>query len=456
LSVNTSALTWIWMFFLLPKRNPNPDFITSINESIGGATVPIYELILLSIGLSINISAPRGIDNFFKTHMYKSSLKLVMWGLLMAGIAGFINLIFNLEDKNLNSSTISNSIGRCLRHLNESIALSLFLRLKFDKILLKSFAYLVLSVCLFGAIEFVLWALPLESFNIFKYVYDFRGGYRPILLGIAGGLMLNQAWGFILFFGFYANRPFIFWTAACAGSLITLFSYHRSCFWSFLVTLFFVSIKEIRLRRFLLVGVLAAIVGLFFTTSGFGGFKIFNNISTAKGSDYFSFESLGHRFELLEIALVVFADNPVFGVGPGLFANSVVNLMMSGQVPLGNSWVDTLEEQGSLSSVVSGQTIFDAHNIFVSLVVESGVFGWMIIIGYFMFLFEGLLCFNGKRAHTVVFSASWLWVVSWGETQGEPYLFSLVGLIFIIMRHEVVSEAHAEFYGKQWKRKLNS
>jgi hypothetical protein len=437
--INSSVLTWIFLFFVLPKRNPNADFITSLNQAFAGATVPLYELILFSIGLAIKVASQSLRTVVPGKGLYQNSIIIIMRGLCLAGISGLVKLVLSLDDDNQNIATVSHAASRCLRHLNEAIILSLYLRIRFDKDFIRSLSKILLFVGIVGALEVILWALPLGSVPIVRYLYDFRGGYRTICFGIGTGHMLVHVWVFILLFGLYINNYSITWIAALFGSIATFSSFHRTSFWTFSFVFLVASIIKIQMRLFLIIAVIIGVGGLVYRGDQFGGFGIIDEVSRAKGSDYFSLGSLRHRFELAESSFTVIADNPAFGVGPGLFAKSIGRLIQSGEASIDSRWVNTLEEEGGLSAVFSGEHIFDSHNIFVSLIVESGIFGWMIVFGYFILIYEGLLCFKGKKFQTIIFIAAWLSLVIAGLTQAEPYLFSHICLMFSIIRFEVIS-----------------
>jgi hypothetical protein len=410
-----ALVTWLAAYLWLPKRDPNPDFVSGLNAAAPTTVFPLVELVIAVAAMAVFVSARSRIESGRSRRIFA----LCGYGFIAAAISGWMLTEYNRFQAGelFNEFMASYARSRCLRHLAEGLVIA-----SLPMISLGLAAHRLRSVCLIAAgitaSEFLIWALPVAPNDVTRFLYDFRGGYRPLIFGYGGGAMQAIAW--ILVLGVMYITKGTKWMAGVAvlSILGCLFSLHRTQAFSLAVVLVgagvFMAPRAYRVP-------LVICAALILPATGVGLLdplrQLTSGLSERKGSEYLSMDSMQSRIDLARLSLHALRDSPVLGIGPNGLTWNTMRLLVQGS-SVDSAFIDTLVLDQDV--LVGGERVFDSHNLLVSLVTESGLIGIGIVAGMFVLGYD-LFRARHTPARFVALLA-WLGTILTGFAQAEPYM----------------------------------
>lgn len=419
---------WLLAFLIIPKRDPDPDYICVLNFQLNGVAVPVVEMILGVFALAtllatIRSESPR-IKNSFQMPCKWVGVSLIA----CAGIGVIMNFHnFSTMPEYYPITFYSRAWGRILRTFAEGVIIVAMARLEWNDTLINEIGLVIDIGLLFAVAEFALWGAHILPGGLQHYLNDFRGGYRSIINGYGAGLMMTQAW--ILFLAFCCLRKRWYWLLAavgisfCAGFL----SYQRTVALAIGVGgLLFVAV---RFSPKIIFGSALVAIALVIGPARSTLSHIFNDASARKGGEYWSFNSLGPRLDLAKLSWAAFSRSPLLGIGEGALTAVVTEGTVAGWLPPSDFVKNEILGEFSLS--LSGERQFDSHNLWISFVTESGIAGVMVVAGMWLLICKSiaLIRFRGRCDYIAAISC-FAFVLSY-TSQAEPYILSLLCIIIL-------------------------
>jgi hypothetical protein len=419
---------WLLAFLIVPKRDPDPDYICALNFQSNGITIPVVEMILGVMALAALLAAIR--SNPVRAN--GSFQKLCHWvgiGLIScAAIGVFMNIHnFNSMPEFYPMTFYSRAWGRILRSFAEGAIIVAMAKLEWNNALINKIGLVIDVSLLLAVAEFALWAAHVLPSGLQHYLNDFRGGFRSVMHGYGAGLMMTQVW--ILFLAFCCLRKRWYWLLAavgisfCAGFL----SYQRTVALAIgFGGLLFIAI---RFPPRIVFGSAFVAIALVLGPARDTLSHLFEDASARKGGEYWSFNSLGPRLDLAKLSWAAFRRSPVFGVGQGALTSVVTQGTVTGWLPPTNFVKKELLGEFSLS--LSGDRQFDSHNLWISFVTESGIAGLVVVAGMWVLIGKSIALIRFRARSDYVAAISCIAFVLSYSSQAEPYILSLLCLIIL-------------------------
>jgi hypothetical protein len=282
---------------------------------------------------------------------------------------------------------------------------------------------LALALAIF---EYLVWALPVLPDALHRYLSEFRGGFRSIAHGYAGGQMMSEAWVFLIAMTYLMGSVSTLLAAAMIGTAGAFYSYYRSMFACVSLIAFVLCVARVT-RRFSTRAALVATLVLIAAVPGRPALeRLSEQASEAKGGDYLSAASVFDRFDLAIASWNALKGSVVQGIGQAALPPYVFRVLVSGGAISGN-FIYSVNDEFDLDV---GSRQFDSHDLWVSLIVESGVVGIAIVFGFFWFGARLVGIWRGRQhRHAFLAVAVWGATLAGYLTQAEPYILSLTCLL---------------------------
>jgi len=361
------------------------------------------------------------------------------WGFLLSAAFGIIMIFRNLDvmPAYYNSQTAYRATGRILRSLSEGTIILVLFRTKWDRPMARNVVVVTQLALLAAILEFALWCLPILPPGITHYLTEFRGGFRSLIHGYGGGLMITQVWIFFLAICFLGRSYLQLICTAILGIVISFLSYQRTAAFAVGAVAFILIVLRVRRSTKLSLGLL---VVLSVATIGPGRHFLvsaFEDASIRKGSEYFSWESLSSRFGLALDSAAIYARSPVIGIGQSAFTPYAIRGYLEGWIPA-NGFAKALFDGGQFNISLSGENQFDSHNLWISLITESGIAGFMIVIGMMLLGWRIIIKSWDAPTNYFVLAVVWLGYIISYSSQAEPYTLALLCFLgcLIAAEHE--------------------
>ena len=254
-----------------------------------------------------------------------------------------------------------------------------------------------------------------------NYAQDFYGAAHVDRdLRLSGPVYDANFWGQILvavipfaIFGFLresVNMKLLYAGAFVLVGIVLLNTYSRGAYLAFLIMAFLIMVFHARANIWLVSSIAA---GLFLLMSVLPAsyadrLQTLTALSSSDGSGVYQDLSLRGRSSEMLAGFAMFTDHPILGVGAG---NYSLNYQKYAQV-IGLEYRSRERE---------------AHSLYLEILAETGLFGFLSFIGIVFFLFTGLARIKKELSYTKYYK-EWYYHVSAVQIAFVGYLFAAIFL----------------------------
>ena len=261
----------------------------------------------------------------------------------------------------------------------------------------RNFNYFILSfyisvVLLFFFSIFEYFTLVKNDQGELEYLYR-KEGLKSLFGNKILGIYLIIIFPLFIGMKIFIKQKFKFYDFIIIFMILSmlLFSYHRTSILLFLLFIFLVFIIIAELRKIISIIAVLTTFSFFISLNFFNDFsssvisKTKNQIFNDTSINFYPDHYLGHY----QTSLKMIKKNFIFGTGPNTFKNLCSNKNYE-------TIYDEFLEKGVLVKLNSCST--HTHNFYLQLFSESGVFVFLLIIFFYVFILrELILCFLGKN-----------------------------------------------------------
>jgi hypothetical protein len=419
------VLSWLLTLLVFPKRDPNGDFVTALNSTTH-ASVPVVEALLAVFAVAALVATWRRRTQDTVDSPVRAPIALMGYGLIVAAVIGTVMSFVNLQIvSDYFPPYFVRSLGRAVRELSEGCAIVALMRVEWTRESRRDLWLVVRFALAVAIVEFLSWAFPVLPEGLRRYLSDFRGGFRSVVHGYAAGLMMSQAWIFLIAMTYLFGESLLLLASAAVSMAAAFISYQRTVFGAVAMVAVILTIQRMARRASMRLALAAALVFIAAVPARPAIQRLTEQASEAKGGEYLNTSSLKDRYDLALLSFNALKNSVVFGIGPAALPAYTFRVLVNGGV-LGGNFAYSVNNEFDTDV---GSRQFDSHNLWVSLTVESGVVGVAVMIGYFWLGVRLLTAW--RRHHKQAFMVLIVWAATFASyvSQAEPYILSLTCMV---------------------------